>query len=150
MASNDPVCRMAKASGTVTTTGRRPALTMSSKGGDMTLATGTGDILERLLIARSDQRDALRSYVQRAKALRNECGCAMGGAFLIGSIGLLILYHLFLRDIGRMSLLTEALVGAVFVFGAGMIGKAVGVGIARVRLAVLYRGLRVRYRTEGV
>jgi hypothetical protein len=123
---------------------------MSLMGRNMTRATGTDDILERLLSSRPDQREALRFYIQRAKALRNECGCAMGGAFLIGSIGLLIIYHLFLRDIGRMSLLTEVLAGVAFVVSAGMIGKVVGIGIARVRLAILYRGLRVRCRTEGV
>jgi hypothetical protein len=119
-------------------------------GSNTTLATGSGDILERLLAARPDRRDALRPYVRKVKALRNECGCAMSGAFLVGAIGLLIVHYLFLPDIVRLSLLGEVLAGTAFVIGAGMIGKAVGIGIARLRLALLYRGLRNRYRGEGV
>jgi len=119
-------------------------------GSNTTLATGSGDILERLLAARPDRRDALRPYVQRVKRLRNECGCAMSGAFLVGAIGLLIVRHLFLPDIVPMPLLGEVLAGAAFVIGAGLVGKAVGIGIARVRLVLLYRDLRKRHRGEGV
>ena len=118
-------------------------------GSNTTLATGSGDILERLLAARPDRRDALRPYVRKVKALRNECGCAMSGAFLVGAIGLLIVHYLFLLDIVRLSLLGEVLGGAAFVFGAGLIGKALGIAVARLRLALLYRGLRNRYRGEG-
>ena len=118
-------------------------------GSNTTLVTGSGDILERLLAARPDRRDALRPYVQQAKRLRNECGCAMSGAFLVGAIGLLIVHYLFFRDIIRVSLPGEVLAAVAFVFGAGLIGKAVGIGIARARLVLLYRHLRVRYRGEG-
>jgi hypothetical protein len=119
-------------------------------GSNTTLATASGDILERLLAARPDRRDALRPYVQKVKALRNECGCAMSGAFLTGAIGLVIVRHLFLPHIFPMSLVGEVLAAAAFVIGAGMIGKAMGIAVARLRLALLYRGLRNRYRGEGV
>jgi hypothetical protein len=115
-----------------------------------TSAAGGGEILDGLLAARPDQRDALRSYVQRAKALRNECGCAMSGAFLTAAIVVFITQFVFFRNVHRMPLLGEVPAGVAFVFVAGLIGKALGVGVARLRLALLYRGLRIRYRGEGV
>jgi hypothetical protein len=91
----------------------------------------------------------LRPYVERAAAYSNECGCGMGGAFLIGSIGVLFLYGFFFKGFGGDNLLTEALCGIAFVFTASIVGKLTGIGIARIRLALLYRHLRVKYELEG-
>jgi hypothetical protein len=38
---------------------------------------------------------------------------------------------------------------SAFVFGAAAVGKLTGISIARIRLARLYRHLRVKYNLEG-
>ena len=39
--------------------------------------------------------------------------------------------------------------GAALVFGAGILGKIIGIAIARIRLGLLYRELRIRFSAEG-
>jgi hypothetical protein len=104
--------------------------------------------IERLQRAFPEERESLRPYSERAKAYSNECGCAMGGAFLVGSLALLILYGFFFNRFGRAGLIAYVFLGTAFVFGAGMAGKLAGIGVARIRLAMLYRHLRVKYRVK--
>jgi hypothetical protein len=66
----------------------------------------------------------------------------------VGSVAFLILHRFFFNRLGRISL-KGVLAGTVFVFGAGIVGKLTGIGIARIRLVILYRQLRIRYRVEG-
>ncbi len=120
-----------------------------SHGGEGSSIYKARHTLERLLHSFPEERESLRPYVDRAKAYSNECGCSMGGAFMVGSLGLLILYGLLFNGFGRGNLLTDALWGTAFVFGAGIVGKLTGIGIARIRLAMLYRHLRIRYHMEG-
>ena|ERR1700741_3508551 len=104
--------------------------------------------LERLWQALPNERDALRPYVEKAKAYRNECGCIMGGAFFIGALAFLICDFLFFHQMVGGSWVVATLRGAAFVLSASMLGKAIGIGIARIRLALIYRELRLRYRIE--
>ena len=71
----------------------------------------------------------------RARRYHRACGCALGGAFLIiailASIGALVL-----ADPFRWSLIALSLAG---VFGAGFLGKAIGIGWARARLRLMHR-----------
>lgn len=106
-------------------------------------------VLEQLLRSLPEERESLRPYVERAEAYSNECGCSMGGAFLAGSLGLLILYSFLFNVIGRGGVLAAALWGTAFVFGASIAGKATGIAIARIRLALLIRRLRNRYQSGG-
>jgi hypothetical protein len=103
--------------------------------------------LERLLRLFPDERVRLRPYVDRAKTFQNECGCAMSGFFMTGSLVALTLYGL----LGHRSshLTRDVPVAVALVFGAGVLGKVVGVVIARLRLTLLYRRLRVEYSSEG-
>jgi hypothetical protein len=105
--------------------------------------------LERLWQALPNERDALRPYVEKAKGYRNECGCMMGGAFFIGAFTLLICDFLFFHQIVGGNWLAAVLRTAAFVLGASMLGKAIGIGIARIRLALTYRELRLRYPLEA-
>lgn len=107
------------------------------------------NILERLLRSFPEERESLRPYVDRANSYSNECGCSMGGAFLAGSLALVILNGFFFNALGKANLTTDVVLGTAFVFGAGIVGKLTGIGIARIRLAMLYRHLRIRYRVEG-
>jgi hypothetical protein len=111
-------------------------------------STGHIDILQRLWRALPEETDKLRPYVEKVKSYRNECGCAMGGVFLIGSLLLLVVDGLFFNGIIGGHWLTTALRGTAFAFGASIAGKATGIGVARIRLALMYRELRIRYDTE--
>ena len=72
----------------------------------------------------------------------------MGGAFAIGSMALLILRGVFFSHTGG-HWFVAVLQGTAFVFGACILGKGTGIGIARIRLGLLYRELRLRYHSEG-
>ncbi len=120
-----------------------------SHGGEGSSMHKARHTLEGLLHSFPEERESLRPYVDRAKAYSNECGCSMGGAFLLGSLGLLILYCFLFNGFGRGNLLTDALWGTAFVFSAGIVGKLTGIGIARIRLALLYRHLVVKYQMKG-
>lgn len=100
------------------------------------------DILERLLTAFPERREALLPYVERAKRYRNDCGCAMSGAFLIAAILAVAAWTLRHGGVGRPGPLAGLALAVAFVFGAGVAGKLLGVGVARLRLALLYRALR--------
>lgn len=100
--------------------------------------------LERLLQSLPADRENLRPYVDRAKVYRNECGCSMGGAFMVISLGLLITRFL-LDGIGKGNVLIGLFWGTLFVFSASLIGKLIGIGVARIRLALLYRHLHRIY-----
>ena len=112
-------------------------------------ANGRETILERLWRSLPEERETLRPFVERAKAHRNACGCAMGGVFLVGAVVLLIIDGLFFHVIGGRHWAMVALLGAGFAFGAGILGKLIGIGIARVRLALVHRELRIRYHMQG-
>jgi hypothetical protein len=112
--------------------------------------TDAGETIDRLWRLLPEERPRLRPYVERAEAYRKDCGCSMGGAFLVGSFGLVILDGVLFGGFARGSVLTVVLRGAAWVFGATIIGKLVGIGIARFRLTRLYRRLRVEYHVEGV
>lgn len=102
--------------------------------------------LEQLLHSIPEDRDTLRPYFERAKSYSNECGCSMSAAFLAVSFGLLILYGFVSDGFGGANLLTVVLASSAFVFTASVIGKLTGIGIARLRLALLYRRLSVKYQ----
>ncbi len=109
----------------------------------------TDDIIERVLRSFPEERENLLQYVDRVKAYKNECGCSMSGAFLVGSFGLVILYGLLFNGFEGRYLITNALQGTAFVFGAGIAGKLTGIGVARVRLTLLYRHLHIKYQIQG-
>ncbi|HEV3038300.1 MAG TPA: hypothetical protein VHA33_11035 [Candidatus Angelobacter sp.] len=110
---------------------------------------GRADILAELWNALRDEREKLLPYVGKAKSYRNECGCTMGGVFAIGALMLLILRGIFFTHAGGGHWHAAILQGTAFVFGACMLGKGTGIGIARIRLGLLYRDLRLRYHSEG-
>ena len=85
--------------------------------------------------------DPTKGTLRRAIAAQaNECGCSMGGAFLALASVATVAYFLVAGGLGLKSTLTA--VGAVCC--ACFLGKAVGLGIARVRLHLLQRTLMAR------
>ncbi len=112
------------------------------------LSVGAHDILEHLLRAHPEEHKRLQPYVHRAKIYYNECGCAMSGAFFVSAALLVpaieVWRHGFFQG-GPARLLSCA----AFVLGAAIAGKFVGIAIARVRLALLYRDLRTQFALHG-
>lgn len=78
-----------------------------------------------------------------ARRYHRACGCGLGGVFLTVAI-LACSACLILADPFRWSLIA---VGAACIFGAGLLGKAIGVGWARARLRLLHRSLVRRIAT---
>jgi len=107
------------------------------------------DILQRLLQERPDDRDRFQLYVRRAKAYRNECGCAMSGAFLIAAALLVVAGSLWRPGAFTGGFFFPLLADAGLVFGAAIAGKLAGIAIARLRLALLYREVRIQFAIEG-
>lgn len=110
---------------------------------------GRVDILTGLWNALPDEREKLLPYIEKAKSYRNECGCTMGGAFAVGSIVLLILRGIFFSHSAHGHWIVALTQGTALVFGACILGKGTGIGIARIRLSLLNRELRLRYYSEG-
>jgi hypothetical protein len=108
---------------------------------------GADRTLEWLWRSLPEERESLHSYIDRAKAFRNDCGCAMGGVFAVCSLGALGLYGFFFHRSGHLT--TYVVVGAAIVLGASVVGKLSGIAIARMRLVLLYRELRMKYPVEG-
>jgi hypothetical protein len=72
-----------------------------------------------------------------------------GGVFFVGALVLLILDGLFSHQITNGSWVAATLRGAAVAFVASLLGKAIGIGIARLRLVLTYRELRIRYPMNG-
>lgn len=93
---------------------------------------------EKILEGLPNESEERKVLTTKIKKYRNECGCAMGGRFLVASIIVTIIYFAILGDGGR-SLPREVLISLIFVFFFSLIGKLVGIGIARWKLAALLR-----------
>ncbi|HWA42577.1 MAG TPA: hypothetical protein VHA10_05155 [Hypericibacter adhaerens] len=92
-------------------------------------------------IARLPGGDSEKSRLrERARRYHRACGCALGGAFLSAALPVSAAC-LLLAEPFRWSLIPICLAG---IFGAGVLGKAVGVGWAKARLAWLRRSLARR------
>ncbi len=89
-------------------------------------------------IARMPWSEDEKSQVRRrARRYDHACGCGFGGAFLVLAI-LACMARLVLADPFSWSLIPLCVIG---IFCAGLAGKAIGVGWARVRLRFLHRSL---------
>lgn len=105
--------------------------------------------LDQLWRTHPSDREQLRPYVEKARAYRNECGCSMGAAFFSASILILIIrsavFHFAVN--GRWFMAIVQAIGMML--GAAILGKLLGIGVARIRLLLLYRDLQNRYRVQG-
>ena len=74
--------------------------------------------------------------LEKTKNLSNECGCLLAGIFLVISMIILISYVFLMSNI---NLLKTISIGLLFIFISAVIGKLLGIGIAKVRLLLLYK-----------
>ena len=72
----------------------------------------------------------------------------MGGIFLVATFICLILDGLYFHEISSAGWMTTLLRGTALVFGASILGKAIGIAIARLRLGLVHREVRLRYPME--
>ena len=107
------------------------------------------EILRHLWVAFPAEHETLRVYGNRAKSYRNDCGCAMGGVFVVITLAVLILYGFVYHLFDLRHLLHDAVSAVACLFSAAILGKLVGIGIARTRLVLLGRELLRRYSSWG-
>lgn len=95
------------------------------------------------LLRRLPDGDSYKASAQkRAAALDHECGCAIGGRFLIVAAILAAGYVLSNQHLTIGTLLAAA----GFVFAAAIAGKLIGMVVARIRMRLLHREVSVRIR----
>ncbi len=99
------------------------------------------------LAARLPSGDPRRAELRaRIATLGDECGCRMAGVFLAGAAGLTVAY---LLAVQRLSL-ASSLLALGFVFAMTLLGKLVGLSMARVRLLSLRRSVLRRLSAPEV
>lgn len=91
----------------------------------------------------------LQTYVYRAKTYRDACGCAMGGVFFLLALGSSITYAVLHHQLSTENGLMKGIFLIAASCGAALLGKIVGIGVARLRLFLLERELLRRYPMMG-
>ncbi len=95
------------------------------------------ELLEALEIKERNQ------YVDKIKKYRKECGCSMGGLFVIISLAGYVAYTWSVfHEVSLFSAAKIIFTGIVIVFVAGLVGKITGIYLAKIKLLLLYRSLR--------
>lgn len=88
----------------------------------------------------NDSKEKIQ-YVEKIKKYKTECGCSLGAKFLFGSGLLYIAYIIFLNDNKSLSFFKAAIVGLLFIFFLSIVGKLLGIGIAKIKLKILYKSM---------
>ncbi len=88
-------------------------------------------------------------YVNQAKQYSTECGCAMGAKFLAVALGIFVIYFISAHNFEFINILKQLALGMLFLFAASTAGKFIGIGLARIRLAMLYRQLAQKFPNQG-
>lgn len=79
-------------------------------------------------------------FVRKIKTYKNDCGCKLGGIFAISAILICILYSLLsFNPISVFAGVKMILWSAMVIMVAGLVGKGIGIGVARIKLMALYR-----------
>lgn len=100
------------------------------------------DALVTLLPESHSRKEEIRTRIAK---LANECGCNLGGVFFAAAMAAAVIYFLIAEGVG----LGSVLVAAGLVFVTSIVGKFVGLYLARIRLLLLRRVLRARLASVG-
>jgi len=92
--------------------------------------------IENALSTWSGDEQQKFAYFNKAKELNNECGCSWGGLFLVAAM---IVFAAYLLLTPQLEPLRTLMFGSLFIFGTAILGKLLGLGVARVRLFLLYQ-----------
>jgi hypothetical protein len=79
-------------------------------------------------------------YLKKIQNYESECGCLHGAILTVLGAVTFILYTLAF-DWTSGSVMVHGLSGVLFIFLAAGVGKVIGIGLARLRLQLLYRFL---------
>jgi hypothetical protein len=98
------------------------------------------------LLAQMPAGEADRATLQgRARAYSQECGCAMGALFLTAALALALIHLATAADLGVGSVVASV----VLIFIASALGKATGLALAALKLALLRWSLARRVQRMG-
>ena len=102
--------------------------------------------INSLLNAIADDEIDRARYAEKIKKYSTECGCSMGAAFLFASAG--ISGYWFFIHVGwkNIHLFQFAWQGALFILVSALMGKGLGIGIARIKLLILYYSLTKKHK----
>jgi hypothetical protein len=94
----------------------------------------------------NDRADKI-SYVEKIKKYRNECGCSMGAIFSTLSVVLALIYLVLFLNQVNANIIKTGIATVLCIFISGITGKLIGIGIARIKLVMLYRSIFLKYKT---
>lgn len=86
---------------------------------------------------------------KKLEKYRDDCGCGMGALFFIASIVFYLSYLLFIPNVDGIGSVRATVIGVVIAFISSIIGKSIGIGIARIRYTLLIRSIKTRRRLQG-
>jgi len=98
-----------------------------------------------------EDRDQLVDAASRAARLSRACGCTEGAIAMTIGIALAAVYYLWARRHAGAGagVRVSGLWALPFVIAVSGVGKLIGIGIARLRLAAIYRRIYARYDPEA-
>jgi hypothetical protein len=73
----------------------------------------------------------------------------MGAKFMLASFGIVGIYFVFFSEFIFPNVLVDILFGLLIIFISSAVGKIIGIGLAKLRLAQLYKSLQARYPLRG-
>jgi len=105
--------------------------------------------MQRALNLYPEHSSHILQDMERIKQLSTECGCSMGAKFMLVSTGIVGIYIVFFNKFVFPKILMDILIGFTIIFVSSMIGKMLGIGLAKLRLTQLYRSLQSKYPIQG-
>ena len=105
--------------------------------------------LPRVLNTYPTHASHILQELEKIKQLSSECGCSMGAKFMLGSTAIVGIYFVFFGEIVFPKILIDVFIGFIMIFISSAAGKILGIGLAKLRLAQLYRSLQSRYPIQG-
>jgi hypothetical protein len=103
------------------------------------------------LLETLEVRDRNR-YLDKIKKYRNECGCAMGGVFVLLATFLYVLYTcMVFREASFVAVIKVVFGGILTLFISGGLGKMIGIYLAKIKLFLLFRSItaNLHKKTSG-
>ena len=105
--------------------------------------------LTQVLSAYPHREAEILQESDRIKKLSSECGCALGSWFMFAALGIVGAYFIFFHTFVFPKIILDLVLGLLFVFTTGTLGKGFGIGLAKWRLARLLKSFHKTYPTPG-
>ena len=97
-----------------------------------------------------EEKDRIE-YIDKIKKYKNECGCSMGGFFSLTSIFLYLIYnYLTLKNLTLFVTAKIIFLGILITIVAGLLGKIIGITIARIKLFMLFHPLLINVNKKNI